>query len=118
MRRALGIALCYAFALQAFFSAYSAALAVAEGSGAAASFIICHNAADESPAGSDTTKRTVAPCAMCAMASAANGLPLDLASNIAGPSATAIQLLHIAITVTIGSPPVRAGLARAPPQSV
>jgi hypothetical protein len=116
MRRALGIALCYAFAFQAFFSAYSAALAVTEASGAAATFIICHNAGDEAPAGSDTSKRTVVPCAMCAIASAAIGLPPDSASTIAAPSAIASKLLHADITVTVGSLSVRAGLARAPPQ--
>jgi hypothetical protein len=116
MRRILGVAFCYALALQAIFSAYSTALAVADGRNAALGFVICHAAADETPAGSDTGKHAAISCPMCAMAFSASGLPPGSASTIAAPTSNAHQVTYGDTDVAIASPLARAGLARAPPQ--
>lgn len=116
LRRALGVALCYVFALQAFFSAHSAALALAQAGDPGGSLIICHGATDRTPDAPDTGKGKIAPCPMCAMASAAGGLPPDTPVSTTAPSVVTVRFVPADIAVTRGSSTARAGLARAPPQ--
>jgi hypothetical protein len=113
--RALRVALCYAFALQAILAAYGTALA-ASPSRTAADFTICHNADDTAPAGPSTRIPTSAPCVLCAMAAAASGLLPQPVATVVAPS-TVVRLLRPTVGRTVaGAAPARAGLARAPPQ--
>src|SRR5262245_42360259 len=112
--RALRLALCYAFALQAILAAYGTALA-ASPSLAAADFIICHNADGDAPASPDTRIPTSAPCVLCAMAAAASGLLPELVAVVVAPATTSSPIQPADSWIVVSPTFVRAGLARAPP---
>jgi len=107
------VALCYVLALQALLAAYGTALAVGQANGPAASFVICHNAGDDTV---DTGKPTTVPCALCAMAASGHGLLPAPPSVIAAPLSVEGRISHLDRPGTVHSRPARAGLARAPPQ--
>ena len=113
-RRVLGLAVCYAVALQAFLAAVGAALAINHGSGAADAFsTICHGANDTTrPTGDAAVKL---PCALCAVAAAGGALLPNLIPDAVAPLVDG-TFVHLADAVAILiTSQVRAGLARAPP---
>jgi hypothetical protein len=113
-RRVLGLAVCYAVALQAFLAAVGAALAINHGSGAADAFsTICHAANDTTrPTGDAAIKL---PCALCAVAAAGGGLVPDPIPAAVAPLAGG-SVVRLADTVAVFvTSQVRDGLARAPP---
>jgi hypothetical protein len=116
MRRTIRVVLCYAFAFQAFFAAYS--IALASSPAANAGFIICHNASGDAPEDSDKRAPANIPCALCALAAQASGLLAPPAVTITAPATTAATVGHADIAQTHRPPPARAGLARAPPRFV
>jgi hypothetical protein len=111
VRRALRVALCYVIALQAILAAYGTALAVS--AAAPPSLIVCHNAGSEAPA--DTGARGV-PCALCATAASATGLPTAGGPTIAGLQFFSHRIQPLEVLAGVTTPIARAGLARAPPQ--
>jgi hypothetical protein len=113
--RALRVALCYALALQAVLAAYGTALA-ASPSGAAADFVICHNADGPAPASPHTRIPTSAPCVLCAMAAAASGLLPELVAAVVAPSTASSPIQPADTRIVVSPSTVRAGLARAPPR--
>jgi hypothetical protein len=110
-RRALRVALCYAVALQALAGSVSAAGAIAGAAGFTP--VICHGAGSEPPPGDPGTTPKV-PCTLCAAAASAVALPETV--PVSAPAPTAVRIRHVPAPVLPGSPPPRAGLARAPPQ--
>lgn len=113
-RRVLGLAVCYAVALQAFLAAIGAALAINHGSGAADGFTtICYGANDTTrPTGDAAVKL---PCALCAVAAAGGGLlPDPIPAAVAPLMGGSVVRLADAVAVFVTSQ-VRDGLARAPP---
>jgi hypothetical protein len=114
-RRALGMALCYALALQAFLAAYTGALAASPASELTVGFVICHNAASDGPADRDTQTPVSVPCALCALATSASALLPPPLFAVVPPSTVAGRVRHGETAVVVGSRPMRAGLARAPP---
>jgi hypothetical protein len=114
-RRAIRVVLCYALVFQAFFAAYSAALATIPAADAAG-FIICHNTGGETP---DSDKQAPAhiSCALCALAAQANGLTPPVIA-VAAPATSAATVDHADGAQTLHPAPARAGLARAPPRFV
>jgi len=111
-RRALRVALCYLLALQAFAASFGIAGAF---NGRAAGFgsIICHSSAGDAPA--QTGKAPGLPCALCAVAASAVALA-DPAVVRLRPVVVAVHLPTRATRPSARAPPVRTGLARAPPQ--
>ena len=109
-RRVLTLALCYVLALQAFLAAYGTAFAVSRGE---SGFVICHG--DGSTPARDTANADKAPCALCAVASAASGLLPEAPVSFVTPAIVAGRVVYADTTVTFPSPPRRAGLSRAPP---
>jgi CopC domain len=110
--RALRVALCYAFVLQAVFAAYGTA-SLASSPDEAAGFIICHNADGDAPSSPKTQIPTSAPCVLCAMAASASGLLPEAVVTIAAPSTVGGRIRHTHSCIVVSPPPVRAGLARA-----
>jgi hypothetical protein len=116
VRRALRVALCYLVVLQAFVATYSAAFAVSQASGTVAGFAICHSgggAAQDSPGPAAPAS---IPCALCAMAASAGGLPPAPGTTVVAPPSVAGRVRPADISVIASPQPARAGLARAPPQ--
>jgi hypothetical protein len=115
-RRALGLAICYALALNALFAAYGTAFAVAQ-PGPEAGFTICHgNGVGELPAPSGDGDTL--PCVMCAVAAAA-GVLLPEAPVAPAPALSIVTHLGPADAGPIAAVRfARAGLARAPPDLV
>jgi hypothetical protein len=113
-RRVLGLAVCYAVALQAFLAAFGAALAVSHRSGAADGLtIICHGAnGTTQPSGDGAGKL---PCALCAVATAGGGLLPDLVAAAVAPltGSSIVRRADAVLMLTVAQS--RAGLARAPP---
>jgi len=109
-RRILALTLCYVLALQAVLTAFGVSLAAGlDQSG----FVICHSDGT-APAG-DAQKPEKLPCALCALAAAANG-PLPDAPSALGERLVTASRFALAEAVATFSPrPARAGLARAPP---
>ena len=114
VRHALRVVLCYVVALQAFLAAYSAAFAASQ-TGAAAGFVICHSADSNAPPAPHSRVPVAVPCALCAMAASANGLPPDPVLAVVAPISVAHRIRPLDIEVVTSPPPSRAGLARAPP---
>lgn len=117
LRGTLRVVLCYAFAFQAFFAAYSIALASGPAADAAG-LIICHNAGGETPGNSDQQAPANIPCALCALAAQAGGLLPPPIVTIAAPATIAARVGHAAVAQALHPVPARAGLARAPPRFV
>ena len=116
-RRALRVALCYAFALHAFFAAYSIALAsIQSGETTTAALIICHNVDTGAPADSDTRTPAIVPCALCAIVAAASGLLPDSMVTVIAPVTVVARLADADIAVILNPPSARANPARAPPR--
>jgi hypothetical protein len=113
----LGLAICYALALQAFLAAHGTAFAVARPDPFGGNLIICHGAGGSGPVAADSGSPAGGeqpPCALCAVAAAAGALtsnpiavaiPRVLAGSVGIPGAQPIA----------APPVVRSGLARAPP---
>jgi hypothetical protein len=117
-RRMVGLTLCYALALQAFLAAFGTAFAVAREAQSYATFAICHSTAPQAPVRDDAGRQATIPCMLCAVAAAAGGLPADSFAIVLAPPTTAGGLSHADTPVIAAAAPVRAGLARAPPQFV
>jgi len=111
-RRALRVALCYVLALQAIAAAFGTALSVGQASNAAAGFTICHGSADAPSNG--TTGTLDVTCVLCAVA--ASAVLLSDPPSVAARSSTSIRRAPRAEVAVIVRPPLRSGLARAPPQ--
>jgi hypothetical protein len=110
-RRLSALALCYVLALQAFLTAFGLSFAASQPE---TGFVICHSDG-AAPAG-DQQKPEKLPCALCALAAAANG-PLPAApSALVVPLVAAGRFSLTAAIVSFSARPARAGLARAPPR--
>ena len=116
MRRTIRFVLCYALVFQAFFAAYSIALAFSPA--ADAGFIICHNAGGDTPEDSDKHAPANIPCALCALATQASGLLAPSIVTITAPATGAATVGQADISHILRPAPARAGLARAPPRFV
>jgi hypothetical protein len=111
--RALRVALCYLFALQAFAASISIVSAIGFGGAVGLTPAICHGSGDEPPSGDSSLPPTV-PCALCAAAASTVALPAPILVA-AQPMPVASRAQHPETVVPARSPPPRAGLARAPP---
>lgn len=109
--RALRLALCYVFALQAFAAALSTASAIGPASGIAS--VICHTSEDGS-APNDSGLPQSAACALCAVAATAVAVPPPVLFG-AQRLAIAIAISPPATQLLAAPPAIRSGLARAPP---
>jgi hypothetical protein len=114
-RRALGLAVCYVLALQAFFAAFERAVALSQANVTDGALVICHSANNASPSTGGTGKREKLSCVLCAVAAAGGGvLPDPVATAFAPrePAGSVSFAKSIAISIR---PPARDGRSRAPP---
>lgn len=116
VRAAARIALCYVLALQAFLAAHGAAFAAVAAAQGGAGLVICHSGGG--PTAPDPAERPVAhlPCALCAIAASAGGLPA--AANVLAAAAWIYshRVAPAEIAAVVAFPLPRAGFARAPPR--
>jgi hypothetical protein len=111
-RQVLGLAICYAVALQALFAAFGSALGVGQVN-SETGFAICHPANGSMPPTGDAGHKM--PCVLCALAAASGGLLRDAITTAALPLSLAHQVALVVAIATPASVPARAGLTRAPP---
>jgi hypothetical protein len=112
-RRTLALIVCYAFVVQAFAAGVITTLAVAGGGTAAGQAVamICHgNGFPDSDEGAPPGTR----CMHCAVAACGVALATP-APAIDLPPTVATRLGPCGTDRVSGSPPARAGMARAPP---
>lgn len=111
-RQVLGLAICYAVALQALFAAFGSALGVGQVS-PETGFAICHPGDGSMPPTGDAGHKM--PCVLCAVAAANGALLPDAITTAALALSPAHQVGLVVAIATPASVPVRAGLTRAPP---
>ena len=110
--RALRLALCYVFALQAFAAALSTASALGYGPASGIASIICHTSEDGSPPPHTVTPQPAA-CAVGAVAATAVALPPPV--FIAPQPVVTVLVQHSVVPLLDEPPAIRTGRARAPP---